>query len=82
MDMADCGLSSDQIPEFSVNQKQKDERLMMKRIVTATMMITLFAILTQNAHASGHLGVPDAASTSMLLVFAFGALATIRRFLR
>jgi hypothetical protein len=52
----------------------------MKQILNGAILITLLAAATQNAHAIAI--VPDAGSTSLLLVLACAGLTVVRRFKR
>jgi len=56
------------------------KRHIMKQILNGAILITLLAAATQNAHAIAI--VPDAGSTSLLLVLACAGLTVVRRFKR
>jgi hypothetical protein len=53
-----------------------------KRVLGTAIVMTLLAVITQNASASITLGTPDAGSTSLLMAVACAGLAAVRRFMR
>jgi hypothetical protein len=51
-----------------------------KRVLDTAILMTLLAAVTQTASAS--VTLPDAGSTSLLMVVACAGLASVRRFMR
>jgi hypothetical protein len=55
---------------------------LMKRVLDTAFLITLLAVITQDAHAGFHPSAPDAGSTSLLMAIACGGLIAVRRFIK